>query len=298
MPVRENKMNDVKCEICGATDARLHHDQGYRKLCRCLGCGVVYVHPLPTWEEKEEIEAAAFADEMLSETVEFFDAYGADFREDNVIKAFRRVVALLSKYVEPGRMLDVGPGTGVFMHLCAEEGWDPRGIDFTTQSAETAKAEFDVHVDVGNFFYYPYEPESFDCVSMNDVLEHSLNPVEFLQRAHSLIRPGGLVSIAVPSQYSLFTLLVDIWVWMGGAGKGYLLDRLYVKPHLYYFGPRQLRSTMERAGYEIIHLEGGNVALERYKIPGWIRFLSQLVLRSGALIGMSGRVHAIGRKRG
>jgi hypothetical protein len=79
-------------------------------------------------------------------------------------------------------------------------------------------------------------------------------------------------------------------------GKSYLLDRLYVAPHLYYFGPRQLRSTVERAGFELVHIEGGNVALERYKIPGYVRLASEVVLRIGALIGMSGRVYAIGRK--
>jgi SAM-dependent methyltransferase len=290
------KMNDIKCQICGSVDARLHHDQGYRRLYRCRGCGVVFVHPLPSWEEKEQIEAKAFDAEMLTDTVEFFDAYGADFREDNVIKAFRRAVEVIGKFTKPGKILDVGPGTGVFLHLCDQAGWDSRGIDITERSARTAKAEFDLTIDVGNFFHHTYDPQSFDCISMNDVLEHSLDPVAFLQRAYTLLKPGGLVSIAVPSQNSLFTLLVDIWVWLGGMGRSYLLDRLYVAPHLYYFGPRQLRSTVERAGFELVHIEGGNVALERYKIPGYVRLASEVVLRIGALIGMSGRVYAIGRK--
>lgn len=290
------ELNEINCQICGSVDVRLHHDQGYRRLYRCRGCGVVFVHPLPSWDEKEHIETKAFDAEMLTDTVEFFDAYGADFREDNVIKAFRRAVEMIGKFIEPGKMLDVGPGTGVFMHICDQAGWQPRGIDITERSARTAKAEFDLQVDVGNFFHHAYEPDSFDCISMNDVLEHSLNPVEFLQRAFALLKPGGLVSIAVPSQNSLFTLLVDLWVWLGGMGKSYLLDRLYVAPHLYYFGPRQLRSTIERAGFELVHIEGGNVALERYKIPGYVRLASEVVLRAGALIGMSGRVYAIGRK--
>jgi len=289
-------MSEIICKICGSTDARLHHDQGYRKLYRCHGCGLVYVHPLPSWQEKEDIETKAFDAEMLTDTVDFFDAYGSDFSEDNVIKAFRRAVSLIGKQTRPGRILDVGPGTGVFLHLCREAGWEPLGIDITERSARTALAEFQIPVDVGNFFHYDYEPESFDCISMNDVLEHSLDPVEFLERAYALLKPGGIVSIAVPSQNSLFTLLVDIWVWLGGMGKSYLLDRLYVAPHIYYFGPRQLRMTMERAGFELTHIEGGNVALERYKIPGYVRLASEIVLRAGALIGMSGRVYAIGRK--
>jgi 2-polyprenyl-3-methyl-5-hydroxy-6-metoxy-1,4-benzoquinol methylase len=293
-------MNDIKCQICGSTDTRLHHDQGYRCLYRCRGCGLVFVDPLPNWEEKEAIETQAFDAEMLTDTVEFFDAYGADFREDNVIKAFRRAVELLTKMSGvgngPRKILDVGPGTGVFLHLCREAGWEPLGIDITERSAKTAKTEFDISVDVGNFFHHPYEPEFFDCISMNDVLEHSLDPVAFLERAYKLLKPGGLISIAVPNQNSLFTLLVDLWVWLTGIGKSYLLDRLYVAPHLYYFGPRQLRSTMERAGFTVTHLEGGNVALERYKIPAYVRLASELVLRTGALIGMSGRVYAIGRK--
>jgi 2-polyprenyl-3-methyl-5-hydroxy-6-metoxy-1,4-benzoquinol methylase len=289
-------MSEIVCQICGSSEARLHHDQEYRKIYRCRGCGVVRVHPLPTWDEKEQVETQAFEGEMLSDTVEFFDEYGSDFAEDNVIKAFRRAVRLIGERIEPGKILDVGPGTGVFLHLCEAAGWIPLGIDITTQSAEKARAEFNIPVDIGNFFHVTYDAESFDCISMNDVLEHSLNPVEFLQRAHELLRPGGLVSVAVPNQNSLLTWLVDIWVRLGGPGKTYLLDRLYVEPHLYYFGPRELRETMERAGFEVVHLEGGNVALERYKIPAWMRVVLEVVLRAGALVGMGGRVYAIGRK--
>jgi len=153
-----------------------------------------------------------------------------------------------------------------------------------------------LHVDVGDFMRFGYEPESFDCITMLDVLEHSLDPLSFLKRARDLLRPGGVLYVAVPNQQCLLTAILDRVIWYGGIGGHWFLDRLYVSPHVYYFSPRVLRDALERAGFQVLGLQGGNVYLGRYRLPLWMRIPLEIVLHAGSVVGMSARVLALARR--
>jgi SAM-dependent methyltransferase len=287
-----------RCPVCAGSKLALHHDQGYRSLIRCRDCRLVFVDPLPSLDEKAEIESRGFDGKVLQEACEFFDDYDRNFEEDAVTRAFRRALERIGELHDPGRMLDVGPGTGIFLHLAREAGWEPHGIDITEQSAKKASEEFDLDIAVGNFEDYAFEEESFDCVTMLDVVEHSLDPVSFLRRGYDLLKPGGLLYVAVPNQGSLLNVLVDAYLHAGGPGKAFLLERLYVAPHLYYFDPRVMRYALETAGFEVVSVRGGHVALGRYRMSMWMRLPLEIILRAGALVGMSGRVNALARKPG
>ncbi len=288
-------MSDRTCNLCGSTDTRGYHVQSYRELFRCRNCGLVYADPLPTNEEKHETERLAYEGEVLPETAEFFRNCSRDYKPDAVIHGFGAMLEWIETVCEPGRILDVGAGTGVFLHLARERGWEPHGIDICDLSAEKAAHEFSIDVQVGDFMQSDLTPESFDCITMLDVLEHCLDPTAFLARARSLLRPGGVLFVAVPNQRSLLTVLLDRYIWLGGPGADWFLDRLYVSPHLYYFNPRLLAEAIRRAGMETIGVRGGNVYLGRYRLPFWMRTVLALVLQTGSLVGMSARVMVLAR---
>ncbi len=284
------------CALCGSADVRLYHDQGYRKVMKCRSCGLVFAQPIPSLEQKHETERLAYEGELLPEAAEFFENCHRDFTEDAVIGQFRGALDWIESARSPGRMLDVGPGTGIFLHLARERGWEPVGIDLCELSAVKAKEEFDIEVDVGSFIGHDYEPESFDCITMLDVVEHSRDPLAFLQRAYELLRPGGVVYVAVPNQRSFLTVVLDRWIRMGLPPGKYFLERLYVRPHLFYFNPAVLRHTLEAAGFEVEDVRGGNVYLGRYRLPLWMRVPLEVVLQLGGLVGMSARLMALARK--
>lgn len=285
-----------RCTVCGGEEYRPYHDQGYRRLVRCRGCGLIFVWPLPSEQEKSETERLAYDGALLPETAEFFHNCHRNFREDPVIREFRRVLGEIGEVQRPGRLLDVGPGTGVFLHLARELGWEPHGIDLCPQSATKAAQEFDIQVEVGDFLTFGYEPKSFDCITMLDVVEHTLDPLAFLRRARELLRPGGVLYVAVPNQRCLLTVLLDRYIHLGGPGASWFLERLYVAPHVYYFNPQVLRSAIERASLEPLRLRGGNVYLGRYRLPLWMRVPLEAVLGAGGLLGMSARVLAMARR--
>lgn len=98
----------------------------------------------------------------------------------------------------PGRLLDVGCGTGDLAAVFGNRGWQIFGIEPSAQAAEHARAA-GVDVVVGTLADAPWQPESFDAITFNHSLEHIDDPAEALRQARQLLRPGGVVSIAVPN---------------------------------------------------------------------------------------------------
>jgi len=289
-------MTAPRCNVCGSDRTYLYHDQGYRRLMRCRVCRMVFADPLPSRDEKHAVEHEAYEGDVLPEVADFFRNCHRNFREDPVIRGFRDSLAWMTRHRPAGRMLDVGPGTGIFVYLAQQGfGWKGRGIDVCEKSAVKAAEEFDVEVDVGDFETHTYS-ERFDAITMLDVLEHTLDPTSFLRRAYDLLEPGGVLYVAVPNQRCFLTVLIDRWIRWGGPGRGWFLDRLYVRPHTFYFNPQALALVLRHVGFEIAGLTGGNVYLGRYRLKLWMRIPMEMVLRIGGLLGMSAKIHALARR--
>jgi SAM-dependent methyltransferase len=296
--VAENTVGPIArpCPLCGAGDVGVYHDQGYRRVVRCPGCRFTFTDPLPTRERKIEIERQAYRGELLPEVADFFRNCHRDFRDDPVIRGFRQALDWIAANGEKGKLLDVGPGTGIFLHLAREKGWEPFGIDVCPESAEKAATEFGIRVDVGDFERFDYAPATFDAVTMLDVLEHTVDPLGFLRRAYEALKPGGVLYVAVPNQRCLMTVLLDRWIRAGLPGREFFLERLYVEPHVYYFCPQTLRAMLGKVGFAMAGLRGGNVYLGRYRLPWAMRLPMEIVLQLGSLVGMSAKVHALARR--
>jgi len=286
-----------RCNLCASERVGVYHDQGYRRVVKCRDCRLVFVDPLPTPEQKAEIERLAYEGDLLPEVADFFRNCHRDFKDDPVIDAFRHGLRWLGTHRKPGRLLDVGPGTGIFLHLASTEfGWQPFGIDICQESADKALAEFGIALQVGDFDTYPWAPASFDAVTMLDMLEHTLDPAASLRRAWKLLKPGGVIYLAVPNQQCLMTVLLDRYIRMRGPGYRFFLERLYVPPHVYYFNPKTLRRMLGHAGFEILGVSTGNVYLGRYRLPLRMRVPMEIVLHAGKLAGMGAKVLALARK--
>jgi 2-polyprenyl-3-methyl-5-hydroxy-6-metoxy-1,4-benzoquinol methylase len=255
----------------------------------------VRADPLPTIDEKRVIETRGYTDATeFPEVHDFFANCHRDFVEDPVIRGMRRYLADLETVVgRSGRLLDIGAGTGIFMHLARERGWTPHGIDICPLTVEKAAQEFDVEIGVGPFEQHTFDGARFDAVTMLDVLEHVNDPLGTLRRAHDLLRPGGAVAIAVPNQRCLLTVIVDTYARIGGPYADALLTRLYVPPHLHYFTPPTLRQVLAAAGFRIVRLRQSSVYLGRYRMSWAMRVPLEAILAAGAVVGMNARLSVL-----
>lgn len=98
----------------------------------------------------------------------------------------------------PGRLLDVGCGTGDLASVFARHGWDVAGLEPSAVAATHARAA-GIDVTTGTLADAPWPAGSFDAIIFNHSLEHIDAPAQALRDAARLLRPGGLVAIAVPN---------------------------------------------------------------------------------------------------
>ena len=281
------------CPACGERRARTLHRRPARRILRCA-CGLVFIDPLPSEAEVAAREAEAFRGELLAETRAMFDAYGRGYRDDDpVVRAFARHLATLGRLAAGRRLLDVGVGTGLLVHLARQAGWDATGVDICAEAAERAGREFGVAVAVGDFLAVDLRG-GYDAITMADVVEHSRDPRAFLARAHALLAPGGVLYVGVPNHRSLVYLAGDALGWLPGTGG--LVDRLYVPNHYQYFTPQALAALAREAGFTVAALEQENSYLGRYELSPVVRGGLAVLLAAGRAVGMESRLALFARR--
>lgn len=135
-----------------------------------------------------------------------------------------------------GRLLDVGCGNGEFLLMMSKLGWDARGIEPDDISASIARRA-GLKVYNGSVESAELEPESFDAITMNHVIEHLADPVETVKKLSVALKPGGLFVSVSPNPSSVLARL------FGGDWRGLEPPR-----HFVLFGVRSLKILAERAG--------------------------------------------------
>lgn len=263
-------------------------------LVRC-SCGLVFVDPLPTGDEIAAREDEAFHGGLRDETAEMFTAYYRNYPDDPVVRGFRDTVARLRGMVGGGKLVDVGIGTGLLLHLAREGGFTPLGVEISPGAAEKAREEFGVEVRVGDFMDVDIgEPAA--AITMADVLEHTRDPRRFLTRAVELLRPGGAIFLAVPNHRSTMFWAADLLARVPGLAP--VVSRLYVPNHYYYFTPATLTRLVESVGLRVQVVRGESPYLGRYTFSPIVRAGLTTLIALGKLTNLEARVELYAVKPG
>lgn len=115
----------------------------------------------------------------------------------------------------PGRVLDVGCGTGVLVQRLIAMGHDATGIDVSPRLVAVGRERIGRDLGAGqgsveslvcgDFLRADLDDRGpFDLVYTNDVLEH-IHPDEapaFLRRSFELLRPGGWLWLVTPNRWT------------------------------------------------------------------------------------------------
>ena len=203
---------------------------------RCDSCDLVFA---PAYGDPEEI----YVDGYLKGETDFgLDIFNPLFQEYLDHVAHLRL-ALIERTQTPGRLLDVGCGSGEVLVAARARGWEVAGAEPVEDSAKMAVEERGLDVRCALLEESGLPERSYDVVSAFHVLEHMTDGLSFLQSISRWARPGGYVVIEVPNWRSVHRRS------FGGAWPG--LRKL---EHVAHYSPATLASAMERAGLEPVRV--------------------------------------------
>jgi SAM-dependent methyltransferase len=141
--------------------------------------------------------------------------------------------------LQQGHHLDIGAGTGAFVQYMHKKGWKTTGIEPDAKARARAKTHHETNLLPAEAFDH-FLRESFDAVTMWHVLEHVHDLYPYLEQIRKILKPRGLVFIAVPNYTSYDGMKY------GADWAAYDVPR-----HLYHFSPASMQWLLDSAGFHL-----------------------------------------------
>lgn len=139
-----------------------------------------------------------------------------------------------------GTILDVGSGTGAFLHEMKANGWNVTGLEPDSDAIVVARRNYGLELmNTDRLFELP--KSTFDAITLWHVLEHVHQLQAYIMQLKNLLTGNGKLIIAVPNYTSLDEKIYKQY-WAA-----YDVPR-----HLYHFSPKAMEALMNLHGLKII----------------------------------------------
>ncbi|MGD8374893.1 MAG: class I SAM-dependent methyltransferase [Acidobacteriota bacterium] len=257
----------MSCTACSSPETRRYLRCAAGEILKCRRCHLVFL----SQEGRVDDLGTLYGEDYFTERADYFfhdGVVGGNGHESPHVTDFRAGLEILERH-DPGRgrLLDVGCATGSFLRLASSHGWTCSGVEVSTFAARKA-AEIDgVEVFNGPFADAPFAEDTFDVITMWDLLEHLPEPPPALRQARRILKPGGLILVNAPNENSLLRKISRAFYWGSGGLIRKPVDRLYHQFHYSYFSPATLSLFFQEAGFEIVALETKPIPISRGRIP-------------------------------
>ncbi len=141
--------------------------------------------------------------------------------------------------VTKGTILDVGCGTGAFLHTMQLANWHCTGLEPDDMARKKALELYKIK-SLPSHEIFNLQPNTYDAITLWHVLEHVHQLHEYVEQLKNILKPHGKVFIAVPNyisydaqHYNAFWAAYD------------------VPRHLYHFSPTSMKNLVEQHGLKI-----------------------------------------------
>lgn len=187
--------------------------------------GLLVTTPRP---KEEDLGKYYESDEYISHT----DSNSSLFEKIyNKVRSYslKKKLALVESEHAKGSLLDVGCGTGAFLQTCKNAGWKINGVEPGDKASVLAKTKVGDVVH-SSLFDDALNGQQFDVITMWHVLEHMPDLHKTIDRLKSLLKPDGVLIVAVPNYNSYDAL------HYGAHWAAYDVPR-----HLYHFSQQSIK---------------------------------------------------------
>ncbi len=148
-----------------------------------------------------------------ADPVEFYAEMVDDEYEDtrpSRLRQAREIVGRVARFKAKGSWLDIGAGSGILVEAARDAGFAAKGVEPSDWLAARGRARgLDIFSGV---LPHPDIRETFDVVSLVDVVEHVTDPVGLLRNIAAALKPDALACIVTPDVNSLLARFLK-WNW-------------------------------------------------------------------------------------
>ena len=261
------------CQVCGSSERTLKFEDAPYKVFTCSNCSFVYVSPRLTGQALLDVYNETY---WKSDNPK--ERGYADYAKESALylKTYRKRMKLVSKWLpKAGRILDVGCAAGYFLRVAQQHGHDVHGVELSEAIAKQAIDSLGPERVFNGFLddavaARNWQDQSFDLVTIWDVIEHVPEPQALLASIKKLIKPGGKLLLETQNVDSkLANRLGKRW-------HHYKHDE-----HLYHFNPSTISKLLSDCGYNV--LTCGSAYAGKYVSFG---FLAERAGRLGTIPGL------------
>ncbi len=234
------KLYRSTCLLCRGTDHVfvLTSPRLDGPMLRCANCQFHFVsaggtedHRGPVSAEMERLANRAAELHLVEKSVEEAERPWREFMA-------RERLEDLQRFIDRGKLLEIGCSTGEFL-LAARERFEAcSGIEADVNAVQRARSRgLDCHA--GAIADASLPAESFDVAVLYHVIEHFRDPRRELRELYRLVRPGGHLIIETPD-------VETIWFRILGARW-----RQIIPDHLFFFSRTTLDRMLAEEGFEV-----------------------------------------------
>ena len=207
----------------------------------CVVCGHGFVSNDISTEFLEDYYSKARQKEDFKQDLSRQNFPGSKSDAIKFIKLFYKFKNDISTFLE------VGAGWGYASEYAFKKGWNISAIEFSDNCLLSIKERTSENADIQKVSFEEFTPkiqQSFDAILMSQVLEHAIDPINWLLKANKLLNDDGLLLVAVP-QYEGF------YKFFG------LKDPFICPPeHLNFFTKKSLLIALKKSGFKVLLQKG------------------------------------------
>ncbi|WP_395616630.1 class I SAM-dependent methyltransferase [Aquirufa sp.] len=229
------------CPTCGDTlhyveySGRFHNISNGKvnnfNVLSCTICGLSRTDPPPY---EDDVTAEIYQD------FSFNDAYKNPKLWESF---FTQMFKYANKYKPNGKVLDIGCGSGFFINLARQKGYDTYGVELNKDAVNYGKNELNLNIVNLDLESANFPSNFFDVVTCSQLLEHIAKPNDILLEINRILKKDGILMLEVPNFNGL---LVKFWKdkWSG----------FQPQWHIWQFKPKSLEKLLNKNQFEAIHI--------------------------------------------
>ncbi len=104
------------------------------------------------------------------------------------------------------KLLDVGCGEGWTLQYFKKQSWQVLGLDYSESGCKGHNPDCLDDLMIGNIYAnldrLAEQDELFDCIWLDNVLEHVIDPYALVEQCRKLVHSSGMLVIEVPNDFS------------------------------------------------------------------------------------------------